>query len=218
MLPHCTKAKETAAAHEGKKTSTYNRRETERGGRQVGGRQFFQLSRLYSATLYFSVYSGGHLLSLCVSSSLTLSLSLPVCVDVAQSALPALSPPLCVFISLPLNVTPLPTLSSSSASGKHCMPLNHIYWAEAMCVSEYVCECFLIVPANISGGASLSLSLPASQLMWFGRPSCFYSIVLLTKNKNTHWPANSTAVSLPFVLNVWLDQEPNILWKKCDHR
>lgn len=48
-----------------------------------------------------------------------------------------------------------------------------------MCVRVSVC--FLIVTANISGGASLSLA--ASQLMWFGRPACLRSVLLLLITK-----------------------------------
>lgn len=58
-----------------------------------------------------------------------------------------------ISIPLPLSQTPPPTLSSSSASGKLGLPLNHIYWAKAMC------ECFLKVAANISSRASPPLSV-----------------------------------------------------------
>lgn len=48
-----------------------------------------------------------------------------------------------------------------------------------------VCECFLIVAANISGGASLSLSLSQSaDVVWpAGLPACLHSVLLLLITK-----------------------------------
>lgn len=103
-----------------------------------------------------------------------------------------------LWLSLFLGVTPPPTLGSSSASGKHCMPLNHIYWAKA------ACECFLIVAANISGGASLSLSFSASQLMWFGWAACLHSILPLLITKTLPGWLTTVLSDLTVGLADWL--------------
>lgn len=98
-----------------KQIGTYkreNERERERRGRQVGGGETLSsLTPLLRAVVLT--------FPLCVSSSRS-----PVLQHTSSLACSLL---LYIFISLPLRVTPPPTLSSSSASGKHCMPLNHIY-------------------------------------------------------------------------------------------
>lgn len=71
-----------------------------------------------------------------------------------------------------------------------------------MCVRVSVC--FLIVTANISGGASLSLALPRSQsadVVWpAGLPSLRLTV---TNNKNTLWLASSSSVCPLPVLVLW---------------
>lgn len=84
-----------------------------------------------------------------------------------------------------------------------------------------MCECFLIVAANISSGASpsLSLSLSRSQsadVVWLaGLPSLCLTV---TNNKITHWPANFSPVWLTFVLAGWLAQGPDTLQNWHAHR
>lgn len=78
-----------------------------------------------------------------------------------------------------------------------------------MCVQVCVCECFLIVAANISSGASPSLSLPlslaASQLMWFGRLACLYSVLLLLITKTlTGWLTPALSHWHSYLLPGWL--------------
>lgn len=78
-----------------------------------------------------------------------------------------------------------------------------------MCVRVSVC--FLIVTANISGGASLSLALPRSQsadVVWpAGLPSLRLTV---TNNKNTLWLASSSSVCPLPVLEGWRAwQAPN---------
>lgn len=118
-----------------------------------------------------------------------------------------------LYIFLPLSPTPPSTLSSSSASGSLWMLLNHIYWAKAMC------ECFLIVAANISSGASLSLALSLSlthalcQLMWFGKPACLHSHLIVINNKMTPWLDNFS----PHMTSPWLQSQTHSKTGKRTH-
>ncbi len=90
-----------------------------------------------------------------------------------------------------------------------------------------MCECSLIVAANISGGASPSLSLSftlalslilsqSADVVWpAGLPSLHLTV---TNNKNTHWLANSSPVWLTVLLAGRLAKGPDILHNRCEHR
>lgn len=185
-----------------KEKHTHKRGETERDrGRQVGGRETTLSSlSLPSSSLQLdwssvSVFCSAHFPSLCF----IISRSLCGCNTLSVS--------LCMYLwlSLFLSVTPPPTLSSSSASGKHCMPLNHIYWAKAACVwvfSHSGCQHFWW---------GFPLSLSASQLMWFGWAACLHFILPLLITKTlTGWL--TTALSdLTVVLAGWLAGIPDII-------
>lgn len=74
-----------------------------------------------------------------------------------------------------------------------------------------MCECFLIAAANISGGASLSLSpsLTASQLMWLGRPVRLLS--LCPTNNKKHFVAGQLQHCLTNICSrsaVWASRAP----------
>lgn len=74
-----------------------------------------------------------------------------------------------------------------------------------------MCECFLIVAANISSGASPSLFLAASQLMWFGEPACLRSVLLLLITKSLPgWPTSGLS-DCTLVLAGWLARGPHAL-------